>query len=203
MSDRRYAEELKQHHIDVIAAALDALGQDWNAVLTTAFPFCLNAAGLAIKMGGASPQFQIANRVRYEIGGLLYFIGPIAALSFSPGMPSVPIASACTYLVQVDTNSNISTVSETPLSGGNPNVPNASKGLAAIGLICVVTNGSTTFAPGVDNLDKPGLTVDYVDYVGFGSQPASYPRLPTAPFTSAAVLDTGAITPTPFNPDKF
>jgi hypothetical protein len=198
--DARFAAEMKQHHIDVIAAASDALGQDFNALLSARVVY--DQAGLAIKAGGASPQFSTANKIRYGIGGSLYSMDQQAALSFSAALPIIPVASSAAFLVQVSTLGVFTTKAGTVVSGANAPLPVPDLLNAPIGVIWVQTNGSTTFTPGTTKLDMPGLTVEYVSFMCLQTGLGTYPRLPTAPFTSAAALDTNP-TPPVFNPQAF
>ncbi|MDE2096904.1 MAG: hypothetical protein KGL39_06615 [Patescibacteria group bacterium] len=164
-------------------------------------PIVFNAAGLAIKQGGASPQFSTAKRVRYAINGNIYGVDPQTALSL-PSTPVLGTNASVVFVVQVDANGNITAVGGGVGAGPNAPMPVPSAGNAALGFIWVRTNGSVTFTPGVTNLDDPGVTAEYVDSVGLPWWKMPYPRLPTAPWVSAAVLDTNP-TPPVFNPQNF
>lgn len=202
MPDYGNLQAAKQHLIDVIGAALDALGQDFNSMVTAAMPVVFNASGLNIQQGGASPNFSIANYVRYAINGQMYLLSPQASVSFSSALPVIPVASSAVFVVTVNAGAQVATVAGVVAAGSNATIPASGANQAAIGLIWVSTNGSVTFTPGVTNLDLPGLTVSYIDTV-VALAPPSYPRLPTQPFTSAAALDAKPITPPAFNPQNF
>lgn len=145
--------------------------------------FALAAAGLAIKAGGASPQFKTVNSVPTVIDGKFKTaLAATAAISFSAGHATLNAGltkgKQCVFAVCHDGAGNVSTVqgqivNSSDVSGNSSGVQfgGIKKGLAVIGYIEVSTNDATAFIPGTTNLDAAGVTVTYQDCMGMPANP--------------------------------
>ncbi len=137
----------------------------------------LVSPGLAIKSGGASPQF-LTGALTYLLNGQLYQKVASAAVSVTAAISWTGVAStynAGAWLVAVDAGLNItlfaSNVTSTTASAAAalqgivwPMVPET---YCVIGAIIVNTStANTTFTGGTTNLDAAGLTVTYLNFTG-------------------------------------
>ncbi|MDE2096901.1 MAG: hypothetical protein KGL39_06600 [Patescibacteria group bacterium] len=198
--DKRLMDQAKQHWIDIIAAALDQQGNLANRVLTAVQTQPFNAAGLAIKSGGGSPDFLTANTVKYMIGGKFYSVAAAADNAFS-STTHIATGFKAIFLVQVDASGTITTVQGTAVAtSGAAVIPACVAGKCPLGIIQVANATGVDFVPGTTNLDAGSVTTTYVDFAGVVILPTlvAYPALPLSTDTSCSTLDTNVPTATPF-----
>lgn len=118
------------------------------------------SAGLA--EGTNAATFKTANTLTYTANGVFASKGATDNLTFSSGARAVPAASACLFAVWIDAAGNITTT-QGPIVGSTEDcpVPVTVGGLSLVGLIRVVTDGSTTFTAGTTDLGASGVTDTY------------------------------------------
>ena len=137
---------------------------------------------LAINAGTAL-TIKTTNALLFAIGGVLYSAAALAAraltlvpasASFTP-MPfyAVPFSTTSYILIVVNAAGTAYAIQSQHQGRdlsfmcrpdkGDGFVPETPDGYAPLGLIKVVTNGATTFTPGVDALDKAGCTFTFYD----------------------------------------
>lgn len=154
-------------HPEDILRALGDLYQRQNLV----------SPGMAIKSGGASPQF-LTGANSYLIGGKLYQAAAVAANSLNAGITWAAVAStysAGAYIIALDnagtlyalpTNVSSTTTSQAAALAGIvwPAVPDT---FCVIGVIVVSTSSANTaFTGGTTNLDAAGITTNYINITG-------------------------------------
>lgn len=141
-------------------------------------------AGLAINAASAA-SIKTAAALSYTIGGIFYAKAALAAQALVSPPEALaygvqPINSTAYYLVSVDNAGNVYTTQghwagrliPQTIAVGDGNIPEAPASRTPVGYIKVVTNGATTFTPGVTALDAAGLTVTFADImVNPGGQP--------------------------------
>lgn len=189
-----------QQWVKRLQKPLDALGQDFNTEYAANKNFVFNAAGLAIKAGGTSPDFLTANTLKYQIAGAYKTLAAVADTAISAATPTLVASQSCVFLVQVDAAGTLTTKAGTVVSGATGSVvPPPDAGKAAVGLLNVACGAGFvgTFTPGVGgtNLDAANVTTTYTDFVAVIIPPTltAYPHQPTR-------QDAGGVTAATYDP---
>lgn len=192
--DATWAVQAYQHWVKRLQLGLNGLGQDVNSLVTQGKNVVFNAAGLAIKAGGTSPDFLTANTIYYVIGNAVYSKAAVA--DTAPTAAAVQaISTVSIHLVVIDAAGTISTVAGTPAASA-PVIPACPSTKAPIGFLRVTTDGTHTFTAGTTNLDAAGITTVYVDFVGSAlmlTPPTAYPHAPTR--ADAGGVDIATLSP--------
>lgn len=120
----------------------------------------LTSAGLA--EGTNANTFKTTNTLTYTANGVFASKGATDNLTFSSGATVVPVSSACLFAVWINAAGTVTTT-QGPIVGAAEDcpVPTTVGGLALVGLIRVVTDGSTTFTAGSTDLGASGITDTY------------------------------------------
>ena len=127
----------------------------------------LTAAGLG-ESSGTAAKIKSTATATYTIDGVFKALSANDSLAFSSGHTTVPASSACLFAVWADGSADSETAVSTtqgPIVGAADvcPVPPLASGKALLGLVKVVTNGSTTFVPGTTDLGASGVTDSYYD----------------------------------------
>lgn len=158
-----------QSWIKRIQKPLDAQMQDFNTDYAACQNMVFNAAGLAIKSGGGSPDYLTANTINYMIAGAIYTKAAVADNVVTAGTPTMIASQSMAILVQINAAGTISTKNSAVVVA-NPVIPSPDALNAAIGVIWVTTAvgfvGTWTPGAGGTNLDAANTTVVYRDFVG-------------------------------------
>jgi hypothetical protein len=122
----------------------------------------LTAAGLA--EGTNANTFKTVNTLAFTADGVFKSKGATDNIAFSSGATVVPASSACLFAVWINASGTVSTT-QGPIVASTDEcpVPATVGGLALVGLIKVVTDGSTTFTAGSTDLGASGITDTYYD----------------------------------------
>ena len=122
----------------------------------------LTAAGLA--EGTNANTFKTVNTLTFTADGVFKSKNATDNLTFTAGATVVPASSACLFAVWINAAGTVSTT-QGPIVASTDEcpVPTTVGGLALVGLIKVVTDGSTTFTAGSTDLGASGVTDTYYD----------------------------------------
>ena len=122
----------------------------------------LTAAGLA--EGTNANTFKTVNTLTFTADGVFKSKNATDNIAFKAGAKAVPPSSACLFAVWIDAAGTVSTT-QGPIVGATEDcpVPTTVGGLTLVGLIRVVTNGSTTFTAGSTDLGASGVTDTFYD----------------------------------------
>lgn len=122
----------------------------------------LTAAGLA--EGTNANTFKTTNTLAYTADGVFKSKNATDNIAFSSGATVVPASSACLFAVWINAAGTVSTT-QGPIVASTDEcpVPTTVSGVTLVGLIKVVTDGSTTFTAGSTDLGASGITDTYYD----------------------------------------
>lgn len=118
------------------------------------------SAGLA--EGTNANTFKTTATLTYTANGVFASKNATDNLTFSSGATVVPVSSACLFAVWINAAGTVTTT-QGPIVGAAEDcpVPATVGGLTLVGLIRVVTDGSTTFTAGSTDLGASGVTDTY------------------------------------------
>lgn len=154
-----------------------------NEVMRKAFNICLSKVTLAINVASAA-TIKTTGTTTYLNGGLALTKAALSAQALAAhaatqlrntGQETFYVQPASTtvyYVVCFDSSGNVYTIQGTYTGQalqphvarkGDSSLPSDIGDFTPIGIIKVVTNGSTTFTPATTALDAAGLTVTYTD----------------------------------------
>lgn len=122
----------------------------------------LSFSSAALAEGTNANTFKTTATLTYTANGVFASKGATDNLAFSSGATVVPASSACLFAVWINASGTVTTT-QGPIVGAAEDcpVPTTVGGLTLVGLIRVVTDGSTTFTAGSTDLGAAGITDTY------------------------------------------
>lgn len=123
---------------------------------------CLSAVTLAINAGSAA-TFKTTGTTTYIVDGVFKTKAALSAQAFTAGHTPVPPSTTCYFVVGLNAGGTVKTFQGGCRAGKVGKLPELEDGYTPIGIIKIVTNGSTTFTPGTTALDAAGVTATYTD----------------------------------------
>lgn len=122
----------------------------------------LASAGLAA--GTTTGTFKTQNTLAYIINAIFKSKSATDNLAFSAGHAAVTAGKAALFAVWIDAAGAVTTTQSVIVDAAdNVPVPATVSNKALVGLIKVVTDGSTTFTPGTTGLAASGVTATYLN----------------------------------------